>query len=131
MIVNQSYYLETYKGKETAEFDRLNDVSQAFVENLTKHNEAELIKIPESVLERVRKAICAEIEYLCSLGGVKAVNAKQDIQKTSESYGGSYSYSLDSKNMASIRYVNGVPYAPMIDIYLSETGLLYSGVDYV
>lgn len=131
MIVSQSYYLETYKGVETAEFDRLNDISQMFVENLTRHDEARLLNLSETALERVRKAICAEIEYLCSLGGTKAVNAKQDVQKVSESYSGSYSYSLDSKSMASIRYVNGIPYAPMVDIYLSETGLLYSGVNYV
>ena len=60
MIVSQSYYLETYKGVETAEFDRLNDISQMFVENLTKHDEARLLNLSETALERVRKAICAE-----------------------------------------------------------------------
>lgn len=131
MIVDTSFYEDTYHGQETNEFDRLNVISQSLIESLTNHSEDELLSLHQNVLERVRMAICAEIEYLYSLGGIKAINAKQDVQKTSESYAGSYSYSVDSKQFASIQYVNGVPRAPLIDTYLSNTGLLYSGVDYV
>lgn len=131
MIVDIEFYKDSYRGRETDEFDRLNAASQSLIESLTSHDECSLLGLNESVLERVRKAICAEIEFLCSLGGMNAVNAKQDVQKTSESYGGSYSYSVDNKQLSGVQYVNGIPYAPLIDIYLSATGLLYTGVDYV
>lgn len=130
MIVDKAYF-EAYKGEEVKGFDRLNGVSQSFIEYLTRKSESELSALPEVVLKKVKDAICAEIDYLDSLGGTVTVNSKQDLQKTSESYAGSYSYSVDSKNIAQIKYVNGLPCAPLIDIYLEPTGLLYTGVDYV
>lgn len=130
MIVDNSYF-EAYKGSSVDNFDRLNGISQSFVEYLTRKSESELLELPEAILKKVKDAICAEIDYLDSLGGTITVNSKQDLQKTSESYAGSYSYTVDSKNIATVEFVNGLPKAPLIEIYLGTTGLLYAGVDYV
>lgn len=130
MIVDKAYF-EAYKGEDIKDFDSLNGTSQSFIEYLTRKSESELLELPEVLLKKVKDAICAEINYLDSLGGMKALNSKQDLQKTSESYAGSYSYSVDSKNIAQIEYVNGLPKAPLIETYLGNTGLLYAGVDYV
>lgn len=130
MIVDSNYF-EEYKGSSVENFDRLNGISQSFIEYLTRKSESELLELPEALLKKVKDAICAEIDYLDSLGGTVTVNSKQDLQRTSESYAGSYSYTVDSKNIAQIEFVNGLPKAPLIEIYLGTTGLLYAGVDYV
>lgn len=132
MIVDQKYYEDEYKGEATVDdFDRLNSAAQSFIEYLTRQTAEQLICTPVLVLERVRKAICAQIEYVDSLGGIKAVNSKADVAKTSENYAGSYSYTIDSKNVSEVKYSNGMPVAPMAEIYLAPTGLLYAGVPYV
>lgn len=131
MIVEQSYYEDVYNGTESNDFDRLNDAAQSFIEYLTRSTSESLKQAPDSTLEMVKKAICAEIDYLVELGGIKAINSKQDLQKSSESYAGAYSYSINNKQQSEIKYVNGIPYAPLVDIYLDKTGLLYTGVSYV
>lgn len=130
MIVDETYF-EAYKGEVVKDFVRLNGISQSFIEYLLKKGANELLALPDAILVKVKDAICAEIDYLDSLGGTAAVNSKQALQKTSESYAGSYSYSVDSKNIAQIKYINGLPYAPLIDVYLEPTGLLYTGIEYV
>lgn len=131
MIVEQSYYEDIYKGVETKDFERLNDISQSFVEYIARTTSESLKQAPDKVLEAVKKAICAEISYLETLGGINAVNSKQDLQKTSESYAGAYSYSISSKQQSAIKYINGIPCAPLVEVYLANTGLLYSGAYYV
>ena len=131
MIVDQAYYKDVYKGGDVQDFDRLNGVSQSFVEYLTRLNARQLEELKEPLLTSVKNAICSEIDYLNSLGGMGAVQSKADLQKTSENYAGSYSYTVASGSVAEVKYINGVPYAPMIEIYLGNTGLLYAGVDYV
>ena len=130
MIVDDAYF-EEYKGGSIDDFERLNGVSQSLIEYLTRKSSADLLQMPEMVLEKVKQAICAEIDYLSSLGGVSAINSKAELQKTSENYAGSYSYTVDSKNIAEIKYANGIPCAPLVETYLTPTGLLYAGVDYV
>lgn len=131
MIVDESYFTGDFGGELPKGFVRLNLASQSFVEFLTNRSADELLELSATVLERVKQAICAEIEYLDTLGGVSALNGKPDVQKKSESYGGSYSYSLDDKQLAEIRYTNGIPHAPLVDTLLAPTGLLYAGRDYV
>lgn len=131
MIVDEKYYLESYGGEEIKDFTRLSRALQSLIEFLTSHTVGELEQLPTVVLDRVKQAICAEIEYLDTLGGIKALNGKPDVQKKSESYGGSYSYSLGDKQMAEIRYVGGIPCASMIETILTPTGLLYAGRQYV
>lgn len=131
MIVDEAYYQDKFGAELPKSFPRLNSASQSFIEFLTNRSADELAALPDAILNRVKQAICSEIEYIESLGGTKALNGKPDVQKKSESYGGSYSYSIDDKQLASIRYVNGIPYAPVVDVLLIPTGLLYAGRSYV
>lgn len=131
MIVDEEYFTKVFGGELPATFARLNAASQSFVEFLTSSTADELLGLSAVVLERVKQAICSEIEYLDVLGGVNALNGKPNVQKKSESYGGSYSYSLDDKQLAEIRYTNGIPHAPLVDAILAPTGLLYAGRSYV
>lgn len=134
MLVDESYFMECSKGLDSEvgdEFDYLNEVSQSLIEFMTRKTAEQLADMPEVILTKVKRAICAEIHYLYNLGGDKATISKVDIQKTSESYGGSYSYTIDSSKAPNVEYENGLPLAPLVKVYLLPTGLLYSGVDYV
>ena len=132
MIIDYDYYIKEYKGEEVddATFDKLNISSQAVVEYLTNKLESSLVELPSDILEKVKKAICCEIEYLIQNGGIKALAGNDAGQYQSESYS-SYSYNKGTKQTDTIQYICGVPVAPMLQIHLGNTGLLYKGVKYV
>lgn len=126
MLVDTSYYKDTYRGTETNSFDKLNLLAQSIIERLTMRDEDKLSA--SLFVEKIKKAICAQIEYLAINGETNAVNAKEDGQMQSENIG-SYSYTrANIKSSETIKYLDGVPIAPMVWIFLSNTDLLYGGV---
>lgn len=127
MLVNTTYYNDEYKGTKTDNFDKLNLLAQSTIESLTKRDEDILSN--SLFVEQVKKAICAEIEYFAINGEVNAVNAKEDTQMQSEGIG-SYSYArANVKSSETVKYLDGVPIAPMVWVFFSNTDLLYKGVE--
>lgn len=124
MIVNEVYYLNEFEAAELGNFNKLNKTSQAMIEYLTLKSENQLLS--SRFITQIKTAICSQIEYLSTNGNLDAVqgNAISDIK--SESIG-SYSYTKKEK-ASDIEYINGIPLAPMVKVYLMNTGLLYSGV---
>jgi len=131
MIVDYEFYKNTYKGEDMDDstFAKLNVNSQSIVEYLTNKLESSLLELPSDILEKVKYAICSQIEYLIQNGGIKALAGNDAGQYQSESYS-SYSYNKGTKQTDAIQYINGVPVAPMLRIHLGNTGLLYKGVKY-
>lgn len=129
MIVDYEFYKTNFDSSISEEtFNKLNMQSQPVIEYLTRCSEEMLLSYSEH-LDNIKKAICAEIFYVNQNGGVSVFNGESKNLLTSESYAGSYSYSKqDNKALENIKYINGVPVAPMVNIYLGNTGLLYAGV---
>lgn len=127
MIVDTSYYKDVYKGIETNNFDKLNLLAQSIIETLTEREEKILLSSP--FVDNVKKSICSQIEYFSINGEEKAINAQETGQMKSENIG-SYSYTrANVKSSETVKYLNGVPIAPMVWIFLSKTDLLYKGVE--
>lgn len=132
MIVDFNYYIGIYGENSISEndFKMLNVQAQPLIEVITKHNEKELLAMEEDIVEAVKKAICSQISYFKDNGGMSVMNGNSSNLLTSESYGGSYSYSKqENQALNKIKYVNGIPVAPMVYVYLLPTNLLYAGVD--
>ena len=112
-MVEYGYYKVTYKGVDIPDdtlFEKLAVVSEDIVKYLTKDAEE---------TENIKKAQCAQIEFLYQNGGVNAINGKDSSQFTSESIGG-YSYSRNTTIKSGIKYVNGLPLSPMLKVYLGK-----------
>ena len=76
--------------------------------------------VPETLRERVYKAVCAHADYIDSSGGVESLS---DSGFSSVSLG-KFSYSSDSSGNKN----NGaVTLCPLAQGYLAPTGLLYRG----
>ncbi len=128
MIIDKNYYLDIYKGTDSEKFDKLNDLAEAIIEKLTGRDAEKLSASP--FLEKIKKAICSQIEYFVINGEDKVVNGQEKGQFQSESIG-SYAYTrANTKSSETIKYIDGVPIAPMVWIYFSNTDLLYGGVDH-
>ena len=121
MIVDINYYQGTYRGLEMGrqEFDKLNSKSEIIIESVTKLNETELLN--SEYIDNIKKAICAEIEYLKT--HENEINNETTYQ--SESIG-SYSYTT-AKGEANIKRIAGLPIAPLALLYLEQVGLLKVG----
>lgn len=112
-MVDYNYYKNTYKGTEIEleTFNKLALVTFDLINYLTNNAEE---------TEKIKKAQCCQIEFLYNNGGINAVNGKDNSQYVSESIG-SYSYSKNTNIKSTIKYVNGLPLAPMLKIYLGKT----------
>ena len=112
-MVEYNYYKLTYKGVDISDillFEKLATVSEDIVKYLTKNAEE---------TENIKKAQCAQIEFLYQNGGINAINGKDSSQFVSESIGG-YSYSKNTSVKNGIKYMNGMPLSPMLKIYLGK-----------
>ncbi|MCI8276310.1 MAG: hypothetical protein HFI66_12030 [Lachnospiraceae bacterium] len=122
---DKSYYDETYRGEPVpgADFPSLLLRAEEIVEEMTMYrlSGSSFAAMPEDVKERVRKAVCAQVEYLDANGG-SDVDTGTDIQSASL---GKYSYARvggGGEDGASGGY-----YAPRALRLLYPTGLLYRG----
>lgn len=117
-MVDYGYYITTYCGEpiDGETFKRLavrsHDIIMSLTGNVTETDD-------------IKKAQCAEIEFLSKNGGVEATAGNDKSQFVSESIGG-YSYSRGNSNSAtsSIQYINGLPIAPMVWTYIRRVGVV-------
>lgn len=131
MIVDYNFYNGVYPDTvEEKDFNLLNNQAQPIIEMITHKSESVLLGLESDDLDRVKKAICSQIYFFADNGGTSVVNGDSSKLITSESYAGSYSWSKQSNDaFKSIKYVNGLPIAPMVNVFLAPTNLLYAGVD--
>lgn len=119
------YYDEVYRGEPVpdADFPSLLLRAEEIVEEMTMYRLSgpSFAAMPEDGKERVRKAVCAQVEYLDANGG-SDVDTGTDIQSASL---GKYSFSRAGGGGE-----GGAPgrhYAPRALRLLYPTGLLYRG----
>lgn len=124
-IVSYEYYTITYLGEPIAEesFPRLELRSEDLVLNLINKTAEAVAALPAVTQTAIKKAICAQIEYLYEYGTGVAVYGKEagggfTVGKVSVNNGGS-KVAAGAKSMI----------APAVYEYLERTGLLNPQVD--
>lgn len=126
IYVTQDYYNSAYQGEsvETTDFPSLLQRASEIVEEMTMYRltSVTFAAMPAALQEKVKMAVCAQIEYLDANGGSDMDNGV-DMQSAAL---GKFSYSKASgagSNSSSGQSV----YAPRARRILMPTGLLYRG----
>lgn len=122
--VTEDYYNETFHGEpvDNIDFPSLSERAAELVEEMTMYRvtPVTILAMPEDVQERVKKAVCAQIEYLDSNGGSDMDNGN-DLQSAGL---GKFNYTKASSASGSTQQSM---YAPRALRILVPTGLLYRG----
>lgn len=124
--IDEDYYLNTFHGEpvDPADFPALCLRAEEIVEEMTMYRlkPATFLVMPEEVQEKVKRAVCAQIEYLAANGG-----ADLDNGVTLQSAGlGKFNYTLISGSAGDFKQSL---YSPRAQRILYPTGLLYRGGD--
>lgn len=122
--VTAEYYNETFKGEPVADADFPSLLSRAeeIIEELTMYRATAdtLPAMPADIQERMKRAVCAQIEYLDANGG-----SDMDNGDALQSAGlGKFNYSKGTNADGSV--IQSI-YAPRAMRILAPTGLLYRG----
>lgn len=124
MYITQEYYTNTFHGEpvDDADFPSLCERASELVEEITMYRVTELTlsAMPEVIQERVKKAVCAQIEYLDANGGSDMDNGN-DLQSAGL---GKFNYTKPASANGSTQQSI---YAPRSIRLLAPTGLLYRG----
>lgn len=122
--VDISYYIGTYKGEpvDNADFPSLCMRAEELIEEMTMYRISPItvLAMPETVQERVKMAVCAQIEYLDANGGSDMDNGA-DLQSAGL---GKFNY---TKSSGANGNTEQSMYAPRAIRLLAPTGLLYRG----
>lgn len=122
--VDSKFYHEVYKGEPVNDtgFPSLLDRAEELVEEMAMYRLTPITfsAMPEDVQLRVKKAVCAQIEYLDANGGSDMDNGV-DMQSASL---GKFSYSSGGSAEGE---ASQSLYAPRAQRLLAPTGLLYRG----
>ena len=124
-IVTRTWYLDTYYGETiaAADFPRYDARAEDMILGLIRKTEAQALQLQEDVLTQVKKAICAQIEYLYEYGLSVSVAGREagggfTVGKVSVNEGSSSAVASGSRSMI----------APAVYVYLEQTGLLNPAV---
>lgn len=122
--VTQEYYNDTFRGEpvDEADFPSLLDRAAEIIEELCMYriSESNLNKYGVDTQDRIRKAVCAQIEYLDANGGSEMDNGA-DLQSAGL---GKFNYTKAGSASGSTQQSL---YAPRAQRILAPTGLLYRG----
>lgn len=122
--VDEDYYNNTYHGEpvDSTDFPTLCDRAGEIVEEMTLYRltSVTFLAMPEDVREKVKKAVCAQIEYLDANGGSDLDNGA-----------GIQSATLGKFNYSGSTGTNGITeqsrFSPRAERLLWPTGLTYRG----
>lgn len=120
-----NFYQKDYAGVEIDEedFDVLLKRAERKIQALTGLQPSAVEHLPSVQLEAYQKAVCAQIEYIHTLG----IESALGITNVTQAKVGNFSYSDGKKTTASANLgLNGV--SPDVMDYLSASGLLFKGV---
>lgn len=120
--VDDKYYYDTFEGETVNDFPSLRDRAEEIIEEMTMYRVTPVtfLVMPEDTQERIKKAVCAQIEYLDANGGSDMDNGV-DIQSAGL---GKFNYSRSSGSDGSS---SQSIYAPRAQRLLFPTGFLYRG----
>ena len=121
--VDFGYYIEIFRGEPVSDtdFPSLLMRAEEIIEEMTMYRLTPLafLAMPEYIQEKVKKAVCAQIEYLDANGG-SDLDMGIDMQSASL---GKFSYSAGNMGSGLSQSI----YAPRAQRILAPTGLLYRG----
>ena len=124
--VDWDYYNNVFQGETVAEadFPALLRRAECIVEEMTMYRASPLTftAMPDAIQERVKNAVCAQVEYLDANGGSDLDNDPAGLQSASL---GKYSYTKAAGGAGG--GTSQSIYAPQALRYLAPTGLLYRG----
>lgn len=122
--VTEAYYKDTFKGESVlpADFHSLCMRAEEIIEEMTMHrvSSTTFSSFPGDVQERIKKAVCAQIEYLDANGGSDMDNGA-DLQSASL---GKFNYTKSAGTNGSTKQSI---YSPRAQRLLLPTGLMYRG----
>lgn len=122
--VTLEYYKNTFHGEsvDDSDFPAISDRASELVEEMTLYrlNPTAFESMPEEMQALVKKAVCAQIEYLDANGGSDLDNGV-DLQSAGL---GKFNYSVASDGSGGTQQSM---YAPRSQRILTPTGLLYRG----
>lgn len=122
--VDSKYYANTFKGEpvDDADFPSLCMRAEELIEEMTRYRvtPVTVLTMPETVQERVKMAVCAQIEYLDANGGADMDNGA-DLQSAGL---GKFNY---TRSVGANGSTEQSMYAPRAIRLLAPTGLLYRG----
>lgn len=122
--VTHEYYHDTFRGESVnpSDFPSLLDRATEVIEEMCMYRvtPVTILAMPEDTQERIRKAICAQIEYLDANGGSDMDNGA-DLQSAGL---GKFNYTRSASSTGSTQQSL---YAPRAQRILAPTGLLYRG----
>ena len=125
--VDEEYYRMKYHGEEVdeLEFNKLCKMAEELIEELTLYRltPVAFLAMQEDVQERVRQAVCAQIDYLDANGGAEMDNST-GIQSATL---GKFSYSGSAGANGSTEQSR---FSPRAERLLWPTGLTYRGGRY-
>lgn len=139
MYVTKTYYDDTYIGttiSDTTVFNKLNnrcqDIIIAYTNKLLIDDDSydELNTYQQT---GVKKAICAQIEFIYNIGGYNSINNADDINAGFSLSKFKIDSTRNSENnkKSNYQYFQGIPISPSVNMYLKNTGLLYRGMDVI
>lgn len=121
--VDETYYNNTFQGEpvDSADFPSLCLRAEEIVEEMSMYRLTPIsyLAMPEDIQERVKKAVCAQMEYLSANGGSDMDNGV-DLQSAAL---GKFNYTRSGNGSSQTLY------APRALRILFPTGLLYRGGD--
>lgn len=124
-LVSYEFYTNTYYGEPVSvdDFPRYEARAEDAILIVINKTADEAALLPEAVLLAVKKAICAQIEYLFEYGLSVSVYGKEA--------GGGFTVGKVSVNNGSASAGAGARsmIAPAVSVYLERTGLLNPQVD--
>lgn len=123
MYVDETYYKDTFRGEvDPADFQALCERAGELIEELTLYRltPVTFLAMPENVQNLVKKAVCAQIEYLDANGGADLDNGV-GIQSATL---GKFSYSGSVGANGSTEQSR---FSPRAERILWPTGLTYKG----
>ena len=118
--VDAAYYTDVYKGVEVYDaLDVLLERSFDIVQQHTLYRLDDISKLPNFMQENIKKAVCAQAEYINANGGLEWLNSGGAVSFSI----GKFSMSGGSSGGASSQQTA----APTMLAYLEAVGLLYRG----
>lgn len=122
--VTEAYYKDTFKGESVspADFPSLCRRAEEIIEEMTMYrvSSTTFLSFSEDVQERIKKAVCAQIEYLDANGGSDMDNGA-DLQSAAL---GKFNYTKSAGTNGSTKQSI---YSPRAQRLLLPTGLMYRG----
>lgn len=118
--VDAAYYTDVYKGVEVYDaLDVLLERSFDIVQQHTLYRLDDISKLPNFMQENIKKAVCAQAEYINANGGLEWLNSGGAVSFTI----GKFSMSGGSSGGTAAKQIA----APTMLAYLEAVGLLYRG----